>query len=68
MRRPGTLPGDQSVYAGNRLLGHVRGSISGVTAYRPDGSLLGTFTGRKEAMGAIRALTTNNGSISEPAT
>jgi hypothetical protein len=68
VRRPGTLPGDQSVYAGNRLLGHVRGSVSGVTAYRPDGSVLGTFTGRKEAIGAIHAFNANNRSGSEPAT
>lgn len=67
MRRPGILIGDQSVYAGARLLGHVRSTVSGVTAFRTDGAVLGSYPSHKEAMGAIGALSSSNGSRSEPA-
>ena len=56
VRAPGTLRGDCGVYAGTRLLGHMRGKKPTILAFRPDGSVLGTFPSRKAAMGAISAL------------
>lgn len=56
MRRPGTVVGDQAIYAGQRLIGHTRSTAGGVTAFRADGTVLGSYPSRKAAMNAISAL------------
>ena len=56
MRQPGTLSGDQSIYSGTRLIGHMRSSAGGVTAFRADGTVIGSYPSRKAATIAISAL------------
>lgn len=53
---PGTARNDLAVYDGRTLLGFLRGSVAGCTAYTADGRTLGAFADQRAAKAALIAL------------
>lgn len=51
--RPGTVRGDQAVYAGRVCIGFIRGTAGGAIAFDADGNKVGSFPSRRAAAAAL---------------
>lgn len=52
---PGSARNDLAVYDGRTLLGFLRGSVAGCTAYTADGRTLGAYADQRAAKAALIA-------------
>lgn len=52
---PGTARNDLALYDGRTLLGFLRGSVAGCTAYTADGRALGAYANQRAAKAALIA-------------